>query len=101
MNNQYWFTYEPMPKWVRELQQRKILDGPFKTSIMYIYNFYVNASFIPLYEGDGLVKTSEGIITPIFDRWVEEAKDQGNFIPSVLDVDSIMEEIYTKLGNNQ
>ena len=101
MNNQYWFTHEPMPKWVKKLQQRKALKGPIKTSIMDVYEFYINASCIYLYEGDGLVKTSEGVITPVFDHWIEEAKNQGNFIPSVLDVDSIMEEIYTKLGNNQ
>jgi hypothetical protein len=50
---------------VRELQEQGILTGPEYAAVTVMYTFYTGEHKDYLYDGDALVKTTEGIIAPI------------------------------------
>lgn len=103
--NEYWFVHEPKPKWVRELQEQRILTGPEYAAVTVIYTFYTGEHKDYLYDGDALVKTTEGIIAPISYKWIDRAKRKNPNMKLHSPVEGQMEEIlasiYSDLGKNE
>lgn len=106
--NQYWFTSDPLPRWVQELKEKGKLIGPEYNGITAYYIFYHNdvkshATYI--YEEDGLVKLDEGLILPFHWSDIEfaEKKQKPLHLPCTIEseIDSIMNEILDSIGKKE